>query len=221
MSEHDLHVGEVDRHVVDQHRLAPLQAHAAAAGQPRAHARMAGVEDRRQLVCGDHLVDRVADGIGRMDVLHDAVEFEPPHPVILNEVARFARTHLASARIDRSERNDDVVVPGGVLGDFVVADAPGADAALAVDREQAERNLLLAIQADDLGNPGPLARRLEISGRRIEEPAHDRILGVVARHLGMHVDVDRADLGQINHAFRPASWGLSVSPLRSPLPGRA
>src|SRR2546430_5766434 len=38
------------------------------------------------------------------------------------------------------------------LGDFVVADAPGADAALAVDREQAERNLLLAIQADDLGD---------------------------------------------------------------------
>ena len=71
-------------------------------------------------------------------------------------------------------------VLGRVLGDFVVADAFGADGAFAVDREQAERNLLFAVQADDLGDFRSLARCLEVCGRRIEESTHDRVLGVVA-----------------------------------------
>src|SRR5205807_7602099 len=106
---------------------------------------------------------------------------------------------------------------------FVVADALGADAALAVDREQAERNLLLAIVADDLGNPGPLARRLEIGGCRVEEPAHDRILGLVARDVGMHVHVDRAKLAEVNHVqasiLGAALIACSISAARSRLIG--
>ena len=158
-----------------------------------------------------------------MNVLHDAVELESPHPVLLDEVARLARTHPALARIDRGERDDEVVVVRGVLGNFVVADALGAEAALAVDREQAERNLLLAIVADDLGNPGPLARRLEISGCRVEEPAHDRILGLVARDVGMHVHVDRANLAEVNHVqasiLGAAFIACSISAARSRLIG--
>src|SRR6516162_6882453 len=124
---------------------------------------MAGVKNRRQFVRGNHLVDRVSDAIGRVDILHDRVELEPAYPVILDEVACLARTHPALVRVDRSERYDDIVVLRGEVRDLVVADALGTDAALAVDREQAEGDLLLAVEADDLGNLGPLARRLEIS----------------------------------------------------------
>ena len=58
MGDDDLHVGEGDRHVLDQHRVAVLQPQPAAAAHARADARVAAVEDGRQLVLGDHLVDR-------------------------------------------------------------------------------------------------------------------------------------------------------------------
>ena len=46
MREHDLELGEVDRHVVEAHRVRVLQAEAAAARDPGADAAVARVEER-------------------------------------------------------------------------------------------------------------------------------------------------------------------------------
>jgi len=55
MRDDDLHVGEGDGHVLEQHRVAVLQAQAAAATHAASDA---AVEDRRQMVLVDDLVDR-------------------------------------------------------------------------------------------------------------------------------------------------------------------
>src|ERR1700755_1252063 len=137
---------------------------------------MAGVKDGRQAMFRYHLVQRVCDPVSRMDVLHDVVKLETADSMVLHEVPRLARTHLALARINRSKRYDNVGVGGRVLGDLVVADPLRTDGAFAVDREQAEGNPLFSVELDNLRNLGPLPRRLEILRGRIEELAHQRIL---------------------------------------------
>src|ERR1700760_3293447 len=107
---------------------------------------MAGMKDRRQAMFRYHFVQRVCDPVSRMDVLHDVVKLETADAMVLHEVPRLARTHLALARINRSERYDNVGVGGGVLGNLVVSDPLRADGTLAVDREQAEGDPLFAVQ---------------------------------------------------------------------------
>jgi hypothetical protein len=68
---------------------------------------------------------------------------------------------------------------------------------------------------DRLGDGRALAVRLEIGRGRIEEFAHDRVFGIMARHFGVNVDVDGFDLGEV-HAGRlllviPAEAGISLS----------
>ena len=90
------------------------------------------------------------------------------------------------------------------LGDLLVGDALDSEARLHVDGEHDEGDLALAIMGDRLGDGRPLAVRLEIFRGRIEELAHDRVFGIVARHFGVNVDVDGFDLGEV-HAARPLS----------------
>jgi MFS family permease len=104
-------------------------------------------------------------------------------------------------RIDRGEGDDDIVILRRDLGDFVIADPLGAHAAFGIDREQAEGDVALAIIGDRLRHRRALAVGLEIGGGRVEELRHDRILGVVARHLGMDMDVDRRDFGEVDRHF--------------------
>ena len=91
MGEDDLHVGEINRDVVDQHWLAVFEPDPAAAAHSGAHAGVPGVEDRGQPVLGDHLVDRLGHPVGGVCVLHDPVELETFDPEILDQVARLSR----------------------------------------------------------------------------------------------------------------------------------
>ena len=100
--------------------------------------------------------------------------------------------------VDRGEGHADVVVLRRHFGDFVIADALGPHPGLGIDREQAEGNVLLAVEFDDLGHFGPFARGLEIGTRRVEELAHHWILGIVARDFGVDMHVDGADLFEID-----------------------
>ena len=147
---------------------------------------------------GDHFVDRVSDTIGRVAILHDVVELEAFDAEILDQVAGLARAIFAFARVDRGERDDDIVMLGGEFRHLVIADALRSDPALAIDREQAERDMALAIIIDRLGDGGAPPIRLEISGGRVEKLRHHRVLGVVARDFGMNMDVDRDDPAGIN-----------------------
>jgi hypothetical protein len=61
-----------------------------------------------------------------------------------------------------------------------------------------ERDLRLAVELDDLGHLRPLARRLEVGAGGIEELAHHRVFGIVAADLRVDVDVDGADLGEVD-----------------------
>src|SRR5690606_7752091 len=136
--------------------------------------------------------------VRRMRVLRDAVELEPLDAVVLDQIAGLARPILALVRIDAGEGHADVVVLRRLLGDLVIADALCAHAALAIDSEQHQRDLRLAVEFDDLGHFGPLARGLEIGAGGIEELAHDRIFRIVAGDLRVNVDVDGADFRKID-----------------------
>src|SRR5690606_12878308 len=74
----------------------------------------------------------------------------------------------------------------------------GAHAAFGVDGEQHQRDLRLAIDLDRLGHLRPLARRLEVGAGGVEELAHHRIFRIVAGNLRVNVDVDGADLGEVD-----------------------
>ena len=63
MRDDDRHVREIRRDVVEVHRVGILQPQPAAARHAGADARMAAVEDRRQLVLGDHLVELVGHAV--------------------------------------------------------------------------------------------------------------------------------------------------------------
>ncbi len=100
MGEDDLHVGEIHRDIIDQHRLAVFQAHAATAAHAGAHAGVSGVEDRGQAIFGDDFVDRIADAIGRVAVLGDAMELEALHAEVLDQITGLTRAELALVRVD-------------------------------------------------------------------------------------------------------------------------
>src|SRR3546814_1617711 len=100
--------------------------------------------------------------------------------MIFDEVTRLARAQLALARIDAGKGDADIRVRGRNFRNLVIGHAPRAEAALAVDREQAEGDLLLAINFDYFRDLRPFARGLEIGAGSIEKPAHHRIFGIVA-----------------------------------------
>src|SRR6266516_6041462 len=56
MRDDDRHVGEIDRDIIEVNRVGVFEAQSAAARHAGADARMAAMEDCRQLVLGNHLI---------------------------------------------------------------------------------------------------------------------------------------------------------------------
>ena len=139
---------------------------------PEPMPRVAAVEDRRQLVLGDHLVDRPGHLVVGIEALHGRMELEALDAVLLDQLARLARAHLALVRIDAAEGDHDVAVLLRRLGDLLVRDAAPAQLRLGVDREHHEADLLLAVVGDASrrssggGSSGSTCRRRGRTPRR-------------------------------------------------------
>ena len=122
----DLQVGEVGGDRVEQHRVRQAEPEAAAAGQARADAGLAGVEERRHAGILDRRVERVVRLVARVEALHGGVELEAPHPAVLDEAARSIDRGGAAERVDGAERDQHVVVARGALGDLGARDRRSA-----------------------------------------------------------------------------------------------
>ena len=191
-------------------RRPPPPAHAGA------DAGMAAVEDRRQLVLGDHLVELVGHPVVRKEALHGRMELEALDDAGLDQIARLAHAHLALVRIDGRERHHDVAVLGRGVGDLLVRDAPGADLELAVDREHDEADLALAVVRDGLGDRRPLAD-LEVFARRLVVRLPDLVVRLAAGHLRMRVHIDGDQIVESSwraprHAFFKPCLGPEAGP---------
>ena len=90
MRHDDLHVREVRGDLVEVERVGVLQQHASPAPQAGADGGLAGVEDRRELVLGDHLVERVGEPVVGEEGLQAGVELEAADVVLLDQPPRFA-----------------------------------------------------------------------------------------------------------------------------------
>ena len=92
MRQDDRQRREVDRDVVDGHRVAVLEAHAAAAGHARADAAVARVEEDRQAGFGKDLVERVRDPVVGEELLQRRVQLEPADDPGIDEPPRLAHS---------------------------------------------------------------------------------------------------------------------------------
>ena len=76
MRNDDGHVREVRGHIIKEHRVGIFQAHATTTAQTRTHARVAAVENHRQLGLGHGLVIRVGHAVVGVKPLAGRVELE-------------------------------------------------------------------------------------------------------------------------------------------------
>ena len=117
---HDhLHVREVRGDLVEVHRVGVLEQDPTAARQPGADRGLAGVEHRRQLVLGDHLVERVRQPVVREEALQARVELEAADVVLVDQPPRLAPprrsgagrcSRTGSGRLPRRRQLEDLVV---------------------------------------------------------------------------------------------------------------
>jgi hypothetical protein len=206
MRQDDGHLGKVDRHVVEIHRVGIFEPHAHAARHARTDAGLAGVEERDRAFLGDRLVERIGPAFVGKEALHGGMELEALDAMLAHQAPRLARAGLALGRIDRGERDHDVAVGGGDLGHFLVLVAAEAGLALGIDGEDHAGDLAVAIilgrLLDGRQHAVGAGRVPEIFGHGGLELQIAVIAMTAAGLLGMGVDVDGDDVVEIDHGFR-------------------
>ena len=126
MRHDDLHVGPVNRDIVQMHRVAVGQTQPATATHATADAAVASVKNRGQFVGVDDLVNRPSHFVVRMAALGSRVKFEPAHTLLFNQPLGFTRTEFAFVRIDTGKGNHHVTVVARSFGNLFIgyASAP-------------------------------------------------------------------------------------------------
>ena len=175
-----------------------------------ADAGLPGVEERRQLRLGDHLVERIGHAVVREELLHRRMELEALAPC--SRVIRRSPARTPSAPrcgFDAREGDRDVAVLVRELGDLLVGDL-AAGLLRAVDGEDHERHLELAVHL------GHLRHRLVL--RLVAEVAPHRLLLLVGRVVhrqrgfpGVRMDVDGDELVEL-HGGSPAANRRTAPP---------
>src|SRR5882724_10846851 len=111
---------------------------------------MTAVEDGRQLVFGDHLVDRPGHLVVGIKALHRRMELETLDAVFLDQAPRFACAHFSLVRIDAGKSDHQVAVLLRRLGDLLVWNTPAPKLGFRVDREHHHSDLAFAVVRDRL-----------------------------------------------------------------------
>src|SRR5439155_18274774 len=110
MCDDDRDVGEIDRYVIEVNRIGIFEAQSAATRHAGADARMAAMEDCRELVLGNHLIERIRHPVVREETLNGGVELEAADHARLDQTARLAHAYASLVRVDARERHHDVAV---------------------------------------------------------------------------------------------------------------
>ena len=128
------------------------------------------------------------------------MELEALDAEIGDEPAGFAGAHLALGRVDGGERDQDVVVRGRDLGHLLVLVAAVTGLALGIDREDNGGDVLLPVMGGGLLDRGRvLPRGAEVFGHGRLEVVVAVVRVAAARLLGVGMDVDGTDVGEIDH----------------------
>src|SRR6266536_2109533 len=147
MRDDDRHVGEIHRDVIEVNRIGVFEAQSAAARHAGADAGMAAVEDRRQLVLGNHLIERIRHPGVREETLDGGVELEAADRAGLEQTARLAHAHPSLVRVDARKGDHDVTVLASRIGNLLIRNPPSADLEFRIYREQPQAHLSLTIVA--------------------------------------------------------------------------
>src|SRR5260370_19960825 len=208
MGQDDVHVGEIDRHVVDVHRVGVLQTDAAAAVRARSDSGLAGVEQGHKPAGGDDLVERVGTSVVRIEALRARVELEPPDTEVGGQAPGEAHAGCAAGRVDARERDDHIRVLGGELGDLdAVRHRLLAGPGCAAAGERDARHVALPVVG---GQPGHcvVRHRSDPEVRAPRRAAASDLILVVAHgpvHMGMYVD-----RGEGDDVHRSSTYGAAV-----------
>lgn len=173
--------GEVRSHRVEQHRVREPQAQTAPSSESGADAGLSRVEE------GDHSgtlkepVKRVMRFVARIESLQSGVELEAAHTVVVDQTACAIHSRGAEAWIDRSERDEDVVVVRCALGDFLAEDACVSQLRRRADREHDRCHSALPII---------LRNRVEVRARAVNREVLRCGTREVIRQRGASVSVD-------------------------------
>jgi hypothetical protein len=182
---------------------------------------MPAVEDGRQLVFGDHFIERPGHAVLRVEALHRGVELEALDAVLLDQLACLARAHAALVRIDAGEGDHHVAVLRRGLGDFFVGDAAVADVRLGIDGEHHQADLALAVIGDGLVYGRPV-RVLEIlvGGALVGLEPRDPWAGSrrLRRGCGCRC-CDRVRRGKGASRLRALAFSIQEGPMRATTSG--
>ena len=213
MREDDRHVGKVGRHLVDVHGIGILQLQPRSARHACADPGLAGVEDCRQLVFSDHLIEGIGIAVVREEGLGRRMELEAFYPVVLDQRARHAHTHAAPCRVDAGEGDADVAVLVRRFRDFLVGDPLDAHAALAVHGEYHEPHLPLTVVRCHLIDGLVLGRVPEIPAAGFEAFLGRFVWNDAHGFFRVRVDIDRDEFVNVHclHGRAPGvgwmMWG--------------
>src|SRR6266498_451658 len=210
MRDDDRHVGEIHRDVIEVNRIGVFEAQSAAARHAGADAGMAAVEDRRQLVLGNHLIERIRHPGVREETLDGGVELEAADRAGLEQTARLAHAH-PSVRVDARKGDHDVTVLASRIGNLLIRNPPSADLEFRIDREHHQADLSLAIVRDGLGN-GRAFPYLEVPAGGFIVWLPRLVMRLPAGHFGMGVNVDGA---QVLDVHKERSQSAMLRPERT------
>ena len=173
------------------------------------------MENGRQLVLGDDLVEPVSHAVVREKSLHGRMKLEALDDALVDQ-ARASRTPilpLCGSMVANASMMSLFSRRG--VGDLLVRDAP-APISNSLDREHHEADLALAVIGDGLRNRRALAG-LEIFRSRVLVLLPNVVYRLAAGHFGVRVHIDRDQIVHVHDRsptmdMRDASQLPSVRP---------
>ena len=150
----------------------------------------------------DCLVKLIGYPVVGVEALEGGVKLEPLDTEFAHQTPRLAHAHLALPGVDGGEGNEDVGILRSDLGDFLVLVTAVSRLPLRIDGEDHGGDVLFAVMSGGFRHGWRmLPRRAEIFRHRGLQVVIAVIRVAAARFLRMGVDVDGADLFEVDHVI--------------------
>jgi len=115
MRHDDRHIGEIHRDIVNWHRIAILQAHAAAARHAAADPAVSCMKDAREAGLRKYFVERIGDPVAGRKLLQGRMKFQAVNPARRHPTARLGDRLRATVRVEAAESKRNVGVALGEI----------------------------------------------------------------------------------------------------------
>jgi hypothetical protein len=167
---------------------------------------MPAVEDDREGVLRDHLIDRPGHAVVGMETLDRGVELEALDAMLVDQPARLPGSHLALVRVDARKGDHHVAVLLRRFSHLLVGYAAAAQFRFRVNSEHDQPKFALPVVRHGLGN-GWTAIGAKVPVRGAVVLLAKAVLGTAARDFGVGVDVDRDQLLDVHGELRGGDDG--------------